>query len=264
VSLVRRIARRALASMLVAAPLAAGAQPGDGGTGCPDPGPNAVLDGTLSRWPHALADRALRIVALGSSSTAGAGASAPADSYPARLEAALRARLPQARIDVVNAGRNGDDVGDMLARLDPDVLAQRPDLVVWQFGSNALLRGRDGASIERAAREGIDRLRGRGIDVVLMDLQHAPRIEGMPERDRMLGLIVRIGDTTRTPLFRRHRLMGAWRDALGDGYARMLSPDGLHMSGSGYACLADALAIALLRAGGPGGDGGPPPDAAAR
>ena len=58
------------------------------------------------------------IVAIGSSSTAGVGASAPETTYPSRLEAELKARIPGAAIRVVNHGVSGDQVRDMLARFD--------------------------------------------------------------------------------------------------------------------------------------------------
>ena len=64
----------------------------------------------------------LTIVAIGSSSTAGAGASSPAMSYPSRLEVELKALLPRADITVVNRGVNGEESRDMLARFDRDVI----------------------------------------------------------------------------------------------------------------------------------------------
>jgi acyl-CoA thioesterase I len=78
---------------------------------------------TLTRLSYPLAHMAQRIaaghsvtiVALGSSSTAGAGASGPAASYPNRLEAELKARFPGVAITVLNRGVNGDVAADMLA-----------------------------------------------------------------------------------------------------------------------------------------------------
>ena len=84
----------------------------------------------------------LTIVAIGSSSTAGAGASSPAMNYPSRLEVELKALFPRADITVINRGVNGEESRDMLARFDRDVIAQKPDLVLWQVGSNSVLRDR--------------------------------------------------------------------------------------------------------------------------
>src|ERR687889_329426 len=71
----------------------------------------------------------------------GAGASGPERSYPAQLAARLSAALPGARLAVLNRGKGGQEVHEMMARLDGDVLAARPTLVIWQAGANAVLRG---------------------------------------------------------------------------------------------------------------------------
>ena len=71
----------AILALAVPGPLAA--------SPCPTAGPaEPVVEARLDPG------RPLTIVALGSSSTEGAGASGPQASYPARLEALLRAALP--------------------------------------------------------------------------------------------------------------------------------------------------------------------------
>ena len=234
----------ALAVALVAAvPVrVAAAQPG----ACPEAGPTVVMQGELPRLLARLDQkRSLKIVAIGSSSTAGAGASSPANSYPDQLEADLARRFPGHLVDVVNAGANGQEVPDMLARLDRDVLAHLPDLVIWQFGSNGLLRGRPLAELEAGARIGIERIRATGAEVVLMDLQHAPRIDSVPARDELLAMMERLGRSTGAAVFHRYRLMKSWAASLGAGYSRMVHPDQLHMTDASYRCMAAALAASL-------------------
>ena len=67
---------------------------------------------------HLRSGEPLKIVAIGSSSTAGAGASSPAHSYPSRLAIELAALFPKQPITVVNRGANGEETSDMLARLE--------------------------------------------------------------------------------------------------------------------------------------------------
>ena len=63
---------------------------------CIAPGELARLDQRITHTVARLAEgHALKIVALGSSSTAGTGASSPANSYPSRLKAELRERFPE-------------------------------------------------------------------------------------------------------------------------------------------------------------------------
>ena len=77
---------------------------------------------------------ALTIVAIGSSSTAGAGASSPAHNYPSQLALELQHRFPNSKITMINRGVNGEEVADMLKRFD-QVIAVKPDLVLWQLGT---------------------------------------------------------------------------------------------------------------------------------
>ncbi len=84
----------------------------------------------------------LTIVAIGSSSTAGAGASSPAASYPSQLAAELKQRFPTHDVTVLNRGVNGETTEQMMARFTTGVIAAHPDLVLWQVGTNSVLRDR--------------------------------------------------------------------------------------------------------------------------
>ena len=79
----------------------------------------------------------ITIVAIGSSSTAGAGASSEASAYPSRLAIELRQRFPGHPITVLNRGVSGEEVRDMLNRFDTDVIAANP---TWFCGSLAPIR----------------------------------------------------------------------------------------------------------------------------
>ena len=117
-------------------------------------------------------------MAFGSSSTRGAMASDPAHSYPAGLQQALSAGLPEAHIAVINRGIDGQDAAEELARLDADVLAVRPQLVIWQVGANGALRNADPAVFRAMVTTGVRRLQAGGADAVLMDNQQSPRAAG--------------------------------------------------------------------------------------
>ena len=136
-----------------------------------------ALDRSASRIHQG---RPLTIVAMGSSSTQGVGASAPSMSYPSRLEGELRDRFPAIEIRVLNRGIGGQDVGEELNRLDHDVVGEHPDLVIWQVGTNAVLRRDDLTADEQLIRRGVSLMQGHGVDVVLMDLQYARRVLARP------------------------------------------------------------------------------------
>ena len=85
----------------------------------------------------------ITVVAIGSSSTAGTGASSPAATYPSRLQVELNRRFPGHSITVLNRGVGGEEIGDMLKRFDLAVVAAKPDLVLWQFGTNAVIQDQE-------------------------------------------------------------------------------------------------------------------------
>ena len=205
-------------------------------------GIDAALDRTSSRI---LSGRPLTIVAMGSSSTLGVGASTPALSYPSRLEQELRLRFPGAEIRVVNHGVGGQDVPEELSRIGRDVLAEHPDLVVWQVGTNAVLRRDDLSADEQLISRGVTLMKESGIDVVLMDLQYAPRVLARPASAEMERLITDVARSTRVGLFRRFEIMKEWDHTHQLAPASSVGPDGLHMTDAGYACLASQLADAL-------------------
>jgi lysophospholipase L1-like esterase len=202
----------------------------------------AALDRTSSRI---LSGKPLTIVAMGSSSTLGVGASTPALSYPSRLEQELRQRFPGVEIRVVNHGVGGQDVPEELTRLGRDVLVEHPDLVVWQVGTNAVLRRDDLSADEQLIDRGVTLMKESGIDIVLMDLQYAPRVLARPASAEMERLITDVARRTRVGLFHRFEIMKEWDHTQQLLPASSVGPDGLHMTDAGYACLANRLAEAL-------------------
>jgi lysophospholipase L1-like esterase len=187
----------------------------------------------------------LTIVAVGSSSTQGTGASAPDLNYPSRLEAELRDRVPGIDVRVVNRGKGGEDAAEELARLKRDVIAEHPDLVIWQVGTNGVLRRDDVEIDEVLLRRGVALLQQSGTDIVLMDMQYAPRVVERPAFAEMEQLIAEIAHHTHVGLFRRFALMQYWQARRQPGTPPMVGADGLHMTDAGYGCLAAELAEAL-------------------
>jgi acyl-CoA thioesterase I len=187
----------------------------------------------------------LTVVAMGSSSTSGVGASSPNLAYPSQLEIELRRIFPERDIRVVNRGKGGEDAPEELARLQADVVALHPDLVIWQVGTNAVLRRDDLAADGEWMREGVEILKRNGIDVVLMDLQYAPRVLDRPAYSTMEDLVADTADRLHVGLFRRFALMRYWQRSHSVDAPPMIGADGLHMTDAGYGCLAVNLAAAL-------------------
>ena len=192
--------------------------------------------------PPLQGDQALTIVALGSSSTAGTGASSPDHSYPAQLQSLLERRFPAASVRVVNRGIGGETVAANLVRLDRDVLALQPDLVIWQVGTNDALLAVPPLTVRRELLEGIERVRATGADIVLLDPQPLPQADRERAVERVRAVLVEVAQTAGVPLLSRHELMRYWLDSGQLDAASVLGPDGLHMTDTSYLCLAERIA----------------------
>jgi acyl-CoA thioesterase I len=187
----------------------------------------------------------LIIVAFGSSSTAGAYASSPAASYPARLEIELELIFPGVEIKVLNRGENGEDVAENLARFDKSVSAEHPDLVIWQVGTNWLIQDRSLEEFNSLLIEGLARIRSFGAEAILVDTQYSPVLFSKPDLQSMLNLLTTIGRRFRIGVFRRFLIMQYWHTNLGIPIDKFLSSDYLHMNDWSYHYMAKLLAKGL-------------------
>lgn len=118
------------------------------------------------------------VLAIGDSLTAGYGLAAH-EAFPARLQARLRARWPQATVQ--NAGVSGDTTADALRRL-PRLLAglkARPDLAIVEIGANDLLRGIGPAAARANLDAIVTELQRCGIPVLLATLDLPPLLAAL-------------------------------------------------------------------------------------
>ena len=184
----------------------------------------------------------LRIVAFGSSSTEGLGASDASRTYPAQLERALGALFPRATVTVANRGVSGQDSRQMLKRLDADVLAEWPDLVVWQTGTNSAIQDQSVGEYLDDVVEGVRRMRAVGADVLVMGPQKSPRMDLATHRLAFAEHLRAAADLTQAPYFARYEVMAGWLARGQMTMDAMIDPDGLHMTDLSYGCLAAAVA----------------------
>lgn len=215
---------------------------------CPS---NKVPPIALPRLKEAVANnREVTIVALGSSSTQGAHATDIAHSYPAILQAALNTALPTSHVAILNRGVGGQDVAEMLPRLERDVMGVRPTVVIWQVGANGAMRRVAPDVFKRLVASGVQRLREARIDVILMDNQRAPAILASPDHVRIDQALADVAATAGAGLFGRGALMDQWRVS-GFPYAQFVADDGIHHNDYGYRCVARALSQAIMDGLGP-------------
>jgi lysophospholipase L1-like esterase len=213
----------------------------------PKGGPQSV--GSLPRVASKLASgQPVLIIAFGSSSTQGYGASAPEFRYPSRLAAQLRRQYPSADITVVNAGVGGEDAPEMMKRLQNSVIDKHPDLVIWQVGTNAVLRDLDPNETAIEVEEGVARIQGAGADVVLVDPQYSPKVTARPESaSRIVKLLGRVAQLRHVGIFPRFEVMRDWHEKQAIPIDSFVINDGLHMNDWGYACFAQLLGDDIIK-----------------
>ena len=186
----------------------------------------------------------IRILAIGSSSTEGIGASAPALSYPAQLQLDL-ARIWKRRVLVENAGRGGETIGETIKRLEAILKTSKPDLVIWQVGTNDAIRGDDERRFVSLLEHGIHVAVAAQIDLVLLDQQYYPGIPDVGRYERFVQLVGAMAIREKVPIFSRYKLMKDWAERSADTLDSMLSADRFHMGDRGYDCIAQLLALGI-------------------
>ena len=142
--------------------------------GCKEAAPAPVPQPSATATSVGAADQ-VTVLALGDSLFAGYGLG-PGESYPAHLEAALKARGTPVRI--VNAGVSGDTTADGLARVDFVLkgMKQKPALVIISLGGNDMLRAVPPAETRKNLAAILARFKAAKVPVVLLQLLAAPNL----------------------------------------------------------------------------------------
>jgi acyl-CoA thioesterase I len=208
-----------------------------------------IHDETFSqaRSQARLTEGRLTIVAFGSSTTEGVGASSPSAAYPPVLQCELTRALPRLReIRVLNHGVGGENAADMLLRLERDAVAPDPDLVIWQTGTNDALRQDPVDLFVERTRTALARLAEVGIDRILMEPQWCPMLDATPHASAYLGAVRNLAAEMNVPVYPRFVLMRRWLERGVLTLDRMIAEDGLHLRDDCYALIAHTLADCIL------------------
>jgi acyl-CoA thioesterase I len=199
---------------------------------------NAALDSVEAKLSQ---HKPIRILAVGSSSTEGAGASDAQHSYPALLEQDLT-RLWNEKVTVVNAGKGGETAVQTIDRLQAALASETFDLVIWQVGTNDAVNGVDEGHFRDVLERGIAAAKLAGVDMILLDQQYFPAIKNPARYEAFVKAVGTVGGERKVSVFSRYALMKGWNSRSEAELRDMLSGDGFHMSDRGYDCLASRIA----------------------
>ena len=218
---------------------------------CPVSASHVSANDGLDRSRSAVEAGRLTILAMGSSSIEGVGASRPELAFVPLLKAGLERRLPGVEVTVINKGIGGETAKETADRLAREIEAGDPDLVIWQLGTNDVLRDRPMDDVFADFRRGETVLDRAGVDVLLVDPQRLPGGTTNPSfrgRNPALGEMARLidleGGRVGYAVLHRFAAMSGWTGLDRGG----IGPDDLHLNDPGYACWAGIAAEGLAEA----------------
>lgn len=186
----------------------------------------------------------VRILAIGSSSTSGIGASSNMKTYPSQLEDILETALKGADVDIINRGVPGETAADTASRIRSEVITENPSLVLWQLGTNDALSRVNPDEFADTVRSTVDWLKDDHIDVVLVGMQYTARLAKDKAYYTIKDLLQKIADEKNILYVRRYDAMQFIAKTRAN--LQLMSSDNFHLNDLGYRCMAEHVARAVI------------------
>ena len=201
---------------------------------------------TLPHVGHALQTmHTARILAIGSSSTAGVGASSPSKTYVARLETNLETALVGTEFDVIGHGLSGEVAQGAADRMKREVEDAKPDLVIWQVGTNDALRHVAIDGFKNCLKKTLVWLKEQNVDVILINPQYSDTLAQDAFYKDVVAAIDAVAREQQVIVVDRFEAMHSLQRQQGAQFD--LSSDGLHMNDEGYRHLAEHVAGTIIK-----------------
>jgi hypothetical protein len=218
-------------------------------TACPVPEEAALVDIDLPASRKVVRERQrLVVLTLGGASTLGKAAHGAEHSYPARLQARLRARLPDVDVTVETRAAARRSVRGVLQDLDADLTSTGARLVIWGAGGIEAGLGSDPVALAEDLGIGIEHVRAAGADVILVDPQFAPSVSRIVDLAPYRDAVRRTGAADDVPVLDRYELMRSWSTS-GLLDLDAVEPDlRVQVARRLFDCLAEVLSDAIVPA----------------
>lgn len=187
---------------------------------------------------------AVKVLVVGSSTTVGVGASSPTQAYVARLETDLEGYLKGLDFDVMGRGQSGEVAQGAADRMKKEVQGTKPDLVIWQVGTNDAISHVDPERFRNCLRTTLDWLAESRIDVVLVNPQYGDKLASDSYYGEIVKIIAEVASEKRVLLVDRFEAMKELSRVHGDRF--YLTSDNLHMNDAGHRCMAEQLARGIV------------------
>lgn len=190
----------------------------------------------------------VNIVAIGGASTTGTAAGSPDLAYPHRLQLALAKLFPDAPITVVNKGVPRQSTRQMVGRFATDVIPEDPILVIWETGISDAVRGIEVEDFTSAVQSGIDDIKNRSIDILLVDMQFSRSTATVIDFERYLTALHRVGEVNEVYVFPRYEIMRYWSEQNVFNFDEVAADERARLAARVYDCIGHKLAQAIRTA----------------
>ena len=190
----------------------------------------------------------VKIVAIGGASTTGAAAGSPELAYPHRLQEILDGWYPSIPIIVVNKGVPRQTAQQMLDRFASDVFAEDPVLVIWETGTTDAVRGVEVDDFAGTLQTGIDELKTRSVDVMLVDMQFSRGTVTVIDFERYLDTLHQVAEDNGIYVFPRFEMMRYWSEQNVFNFDGVAKDQRADLAASVYDCIGRKLAEVIQEA----------------
>lgn len=186
----------------------------------------------------------VRILAIGSSSTRGLGASTPRKTYPAQLKSILDKALNGAEAKIINRGVSGELAQVTAERLRTEVALEKPDVVLWQVGTNDALSRVAPSDFQETVRSTVRWLQENKVDPVLVGVQYTPKFARDDSYFAIREALRNVAASEDVLYVRRYDAMQYLAHARKN--ENLISTDDLHLNDLGYQCMAEHVARSVI------------------
>jgi acyl-CoA thioesterase-1 len=211
---------------------------------CEAPAGDIAAPASLPHVVAALRRGKLRVLAIGSSSTSGVGASSESKTYPAQLETILEGAFANADVVIANRGVSGEVAEVTSERIKSEVALDKPDLLLWQLGTNDALARVSPEEFENTVRSTIRWLKDNEVDTVLVGLQYSSRFSRDTEYFAIRDALQRVAAAETVAYVRRYDAMRFI--AQNHANLQLMARDNFHLNDLGYQCMAEHIARAII------------------
>ena len=187
----------------------------------------------------------VNIVAIGGASTTGTAAGSPDLAYPHQLQLALAKFFPDAPITVVNKGVPRQSTRQMVGRFATDVIPEDPVLVVWETGISDAVRGIEVDDFTTGVQAGIEEVKNRSIDILLVDMQFSRSTATIIDFERYLTALHKVGDLNEVYVFPRYEMMRYWSEQNMFNFDEVAADERARLAARVYDCIGHKLAQAI-------------------